>query len=188
MLETAAGTGIVTRALAGAAPEATIIATDINPAVVAFAAEQVQSKRVEFLTADAQNLPFQDGAFDLVVCLFGIMFFPDKVRANAEARRVRSGPDPADLSGTRQSQAGTANSEARNTIAHAAGSRAVFNISPLPSACVGPVQHVALQRMTLRNARMIEVFRRLARHAKPLHHALRAHVDRRRHRDDFRPR
>jgi ubiquinone/menaquinone biosynthesis C-methylase UbiE len=88
ILETAAGTGIVTRALRDAAPEATIVATDINPAVVGFAAEQVQSERVEFQTADAQNLPFEDATFDLVVCLFGIMFFPDKIRANAEAHRV----------------------------------------------------------------------------------------------------
>jgi ubiquinone/menaquinone biosynthesis C-methylase UbiE len=88
ILETAAGTGIVTRVLRDAAPEATIVATDINPAVVGFAAEQVQSERVEFQTADAQNLPFEDATFDLVVCLFGIMFFPDKIRANAEAHRV----------------------------------------------------------------------------------------------------
>ena len=88
ILETAAGTGIVTRALKDAAPEATIVATDINSGVVGFAAEQVQSERVEFQVADAQNLPFEDGTFDVVVCLFGIMFFPDKVRANAEALRV----------------------------------------------------------------------------------------------------
>ena len=88
ILETAAGTGIVTRALKDAAPEATIVATDINSGVVGFAAEQVQSERVEFQVADAQNLPFEDGTFDVVVSLFGIMFFPDKVRANAEALRV----------------------------------------------------------------------------------------------------
>jgi ubiquinone/menaquinone biosynthesis C-methylase UbiE len=88
ILETAAGTGIVTRALRDAAPGATIVATDINPGVVGFAAERVQSERVELQIADAQNLPFEDGTFDVVVCLFGIMFFPDKVRANAEALRV----------------------------------------------------------------------------------------------------
>jgi ubiquinone/menaquinone biosynthesis C-methylase UbiE len=88
ILETAAGTGIVTRALRDAAPEATIVATDVNPAVLLFAAEQVQSERVEFQMADAQNLMFDDETFDLVLCLFGIMFFPDKIRANAEAHRV----------------------------------------------------------------------------------------------------
>jgi ubiquinone/menaquinone biosynthesis C-methylase UbiE len=88
ILETAAGTGIVTRAVSEALSEATIVATDINPAVVEFAAQQERSERVTFQRADAQDLPFDDATFDLVLCVFGIMFFPDKVRANAEARRV----------------------------------------------------------------------------------------------------
>lgn len=88
ILETAAGTGVVTRALLEALPEADIVATDINPAVVEFAAQQVASERVTFRVADAQDLPFEDESFDLVLCLFGAMFFPDKVRANSEARRV----------------------------------------------------------------------------------------------------
>ena len=88
ILETAAGTGIVTRAVIEALPAATIVATDINPAVVEFAAQHVESERVTVQRADAQALPFEDESFDLVLCLFGIMFFPDKVRANAEARRV----------------------------------------------------------------------------------------------------
>jgi ubiquinone/menaquinone biosynthesis C-methylase UbiE len=88
ILETAAGTGIVTRAVTEALPEATIVATDINPAVVEFAEQHLRSDRVTFQQADAQDLPFEDASFDLVLCLFGIMFFPDKVRANTEARRV----------------------------------------------------------------------------------------------------
>lgn len=88
ILETAAGTGIVTRAVHEALPEAEVVATDINPAVVEFAAQRFQADHVIFQTADAQQLPFDDESFDLVLCLFGIMFFPDKIRANAEARRV----------------------------------------------------------------------------------------------------
>lgn len=88
ILETAAGTGIATRAVNEALPGAEIVATDINPAVVEFAAQHFQSERVTFQRADAQQLPFDDASFDLVLCLFGIMFFPDKVQANAEARRV----------------------------------------------------------------------------------------------------
>ena len=88
VLETAAGTGIVTRAVREALPGVAIIATDVNPAVVEFAAQQFRSEGVTFEAADAQQLPFDDESFDLVLCLFGIMFFPDKVRANAEARRV----------------------------------------------------------------------------------------------------
>jgi ubiquinone/menaquinone biosynthesis C-methylase UbiE len=88
ILETAAGTGIVTRAVADALPAAQIVATDINPAVVEFAAQHLRSERVLFECADAQDLPYEDESFDLVLCLYGLMFFPDKQRANAEARRV----------------------------------------------------------------------------------------------------
>ena len=52
-------------------------------------ARQVGSVRpVEWRTADAQQLPFDDASFDAVVCQFGVMFFPDKAKAFAEARRV----------------------------------------------------------------------------------------------------
>jgi SAM-dependent methyltransferase len=88
VLETAAGTGIVTAALSRALPEAHIIATDLSPAMLEVAAQRVQSDRVTFEPADAQDLRFADSTFDLVVCQFGAMFYPDKVRANAEARRV----------------------------------------------------------------------------------------------------
>ena len=88
ILETAAGTGIATCALSEAVPQAQIVATDLNPVMLAFAAQRVRSGRVAFQRADAQALPFPDGSFDLVVCQFGVMFFPDKVRANREALRV----------------------------------------------------------------------------------------------------
>jgi ubiquinone/menaquinone biosynthesis C-methylase UbiE len=88
ILEVAAGTGIVTRALTEALPAAEIVATDVNPAIVEFAAHHFDSALVTFQAADAQQLPFDDESFDLVLCLFGVMFFPDKIRANEEARRV----------------------------------------------------------------------------------------------------
>jgi ubiquinone/menaquinone biosynthesis C-methylase UbiE len=88
ILETAAGTGIVTRAVNEAVPQAQIVATDLNPVMIDFAAQRVRSKQVAFHRADAQDLPFPDESFDLVVCQFGVMFFPDKVRANREAWRV----------------------------------------------------------------------------------------------------
>ncbi len=92
ILETAAGTGIVTRAVNEGVPTAQIVATDVNPALLEFAARHVSSERVTFQPADAQDLPFAEGSFDLVLCQFGVMFFPDKVRANGEAWRVlRSG-------------------------------------------------------------------------------------------------
>jgi ubiquinone/menaquinone biosynthesis C-methylase UbiE len=88
ILETAAGTGIVTRALHRAVPHAQIVATDVNPVMLEVAAQRLGSDRVSFQPADAQDLPFANASFDLVVCQFGAMFFPDKVRANEEARRV----------------------------------------------------------------------------------------------------
>lgn len=87
ILETAAGTGVVTRALHDALPDAGIVATDLNPPMLEQAARRV-GDGVRFQPADALDLPFGEGEFDLVVCQFGVMFFPDKVRGHSEARRV----------------------------------------------------------------------------------------------------
>jgi len=88
ILETAAGTGVVTQALHEALPDAEIIATDLNEPMLAVAGDRVQADNVCFITANAQELPFDGDGFDLVVCQFGAMFFPDKVLAHKEARRV----------------------------------------------------------------------------------------------------
>jgi len=89
LLETAAGTGIVTRALDRALPpRIAIVATDLNPAMLDHAATQGRSARVKWQQTDAQALPFAENEFDAVVCQFGVMFFPDKRKAFQEARRV----------------------------------------------------------------------------------------------------
>jgi len=88
VLELAAGTGVVSFMLAEALPEARIVATDLNPAMLAVAAGPGSAPNLTFEPADAQALPFADGSFDLVVAQFGAMFFPDKAGAYAEARRV----------------------------------------------------------------------------------------------------
>ena len=88
ILETAAGTGILTAALHAALPEAHIVATDLNPAMLEVAAQRLRTDRVSLQPCDAQDLPFAEASFDLVVSQFGVMFFPDKVRAHAEARRL----------------------------------------------------------------------------------------------------
>jgi SAM-dependent methyltransferase len=88
ILEIAAGTGIVTEALAAAVPEAGIVATDLNQAMLDVAVARGLPATVRFRAADAQALPFPDGSFDLAVCQFGAMFFPDRVGAYREARRV----------------------------------------------------------------------------------------------------
>jgi len=89
VLEIAAGTGAVTAELLARLPrEATITATDLNQAMLDVAAAKISDRRVRMRSCDAQNLPFPDASFDAAVCQFGAMFFPDKLTAYREARRV----------------------------------------------------------------------------------------------------
>jgi ubiquinone/menaquinone biosynthesis C-methylase UbiE len=88
ILETAAGSGVVTEQIARTLPNATITATDLNPAMLEIAAQRRGLERVAFQPADAQALPFADDSFDVVVCQFGVMFYPDRIAAAREARRV----------------------------------------------------------------------------------------------------
>src|SRR5436305_154407 len=79
VLETAAGTGVLTRAMAATLPaDARIVATDLNqPMLDHAAAREPGSSRVAWRQADALALPFEDQGFDVVACQFGAMFFPD---------------------------------------------------------------------------------------------------------------
>lgn len=93
VLEICAGTGVVTRKLASVLPgSVSIVATDLNQAMLDQASAVGTTRPVEWRQADAMQLPFEDTMFDVVVCQFGVMFFPDKAKAFSEARRVlRSG-------------------------------------------------------------------------------------------------
>jgi SAM-dependent methyltransferase len=89
VLEIAAGTGVVTRKMADGLPASVeIVATDLNQSMLDLAAASGTARPVQWRQADAMQLPFADEAFDVVVCQFGVMFFPDKAKAFAEARRV----------------------------------------------------------------------------------------------------
>jgi SAM-dependent methyltransferase len=89
VLEIAAGTGVVTRHLAAQLPaNVSIVSTDLNQAMLDHAASVGTSRAVTWRQADAMSLPFADNTFDVVVCQFGAMFFPDKAAAFAETRRV----------------------------------------------------------------------------------------------------
>ena len=90
VLETAAGSGVVTRALAPRlVADARYVVTDLNPPMLEHAAiRQGDDARIEWRPADALQLPFEDAAFDVVCCQFGAMFFPDRAAGYAEARRV----------------------------------------------------------------------------------------------------
>ena len=81
LLETAAGTGVVTRELAAQLPaDIGITATDLNEPMLAQAKAALPDTRVEWRQADALALPFGDASFDIVACQFGVMFFPDRVK------------------------------------------------------------------------------------------------------------
>jgi ubiquinone/menaquinone biosynthesis C-methylase UbiE len=90
-LELACGTGVLTSRLLGASVDAAshLTATDLNEAMIDVARRKLaRDTRVVFRQADAMALPFDDASFDIVICQFGWMFFPDKERAMREARRV----------------------------------------------------------------------------------------------------
>jgi ubiquinone/menaquinone biosynthesis C-methylase UbiE len=90
VLETAAGSGAVTRAVAPVlSPNARYVVTDLNQPMLDYAAaRQIADQRISWRKADAQALPFEDAAFDLVCCQFGVMFFPDRQSGYREAKRV----------------------------------------------------------------------------------------------------
>src|SRR6188508_112902 len=90
ILEIAAGTGVVTRALAPKlSPGGSYVVTDLNQPMLDYAASrQAPDSRIKLRQADALALPFENAAFDLVFCQFGAMFFPDRSLAYREAKRV----------------------------------------------------------------------------------------------------
>jgi ubiquinone/menaquinone biosynthesis C-methylase UbiE len=90
VLEIAAGTGVLTRAIVSRLPkDVRIVATDLNqPMLNHAAAQQSTDRRLTWQQADALALPFEDRTFDVVACQFGVMFFPDKIQGYREARRV----------------------------------------------------------------------------------------------------
>jgi len=90
VLETAAGSGVVTRALAPRLrADARYVVTDLNQPMLDYAASrQPTDARIEWRQADALALPFDDASFDAVCCQFGAMFFPDRVAGYTQARRV----------------------------------------------------------------------------------------------------
>jgi SAM-dependent methyltransferase len=90
VLETAAGTGIVTRRLYEVLPQAEILATDLNEPMLQWAARKFKplEGRVALRPADAMALPFADNMCDTIVCQFGVMFYPDKDKSYRETYRV----------------------------------------------------------------------------------------------------
>jgi len=90
MLEVACGTGILTeRLVRRLGDQGTLVATDLNEAMIAHARTRIPADpALEWRQADGTSLPFPERAFDVVVCQFGLMFFPDKAAGVREAFRV----------------------------------------------------------------------------------------------------
>lgn len=90
ILELAAGTGILSQQLRRRLlPDSKLTVTDLNEPMLGLAKAKLSSmENVAFQTADAGELPFDRGSFDLIACQFGVMFFPDKAAAFREAARV----------------------------------------------------------------------------------------------------
>ena len=89
VLETAAGSGVVTRVLAPLlGPKVRYVVTDLNEPMLDLAKARQGPSGIEWGVADALNLPYADAEFDVLCCQFGVMFFPDRPKGYAEARRV----------------------------------------------------------------------------------------------------
>jgi SAM-dependent methyltransferase len=89
VLEIACGTGLVTRHVRERLdPSIALTASDLSPAMLAYAAAKLPASGIDWRESDAMNLPFADEAFGALVCGFGLMFVPDKAKAMAEARRM----------------------------------------------------------------------------------------------------
>ncbi len=90
ILEIAAGTGMATRKLRDTvSSDVHIIATDITNDMLDMAKKKFDDNdNIEFQLANAIDLPFEDSKFDVLVCQFSLMFFPNKIEALKEAKRV----------------------------------------------------------------------------------------------------
>lgn len=89
VLEVAAGSGAVTRALAPRLNDrCRYVVSDLNPAMLECARQHHSDNRLEWHEANAMSLPFEDDSFDIVLCQFGVMFFPDRIKGFSEILRV----------------------------------------------------------------------------------------------------
>lgn len=88
VLDVAAGNGNAT--LAAARRWCDVTSTDYVASLLESgrARAQAEGQTIEFQEADAENLPFPDASFDVVLSTFGVMFTPDQAKAASELSRV----------------------------------------------------------------------------------------------------
>jgi ubiquinone/menaquinone biosynthesis C-methylase UbiE len=93
VLDVACGTGIVARSVAPrVGSQGMVIGLDVNPDMINMARILAEREHlaIEWHTSPAEQLPFPDEHFDLILCQFGLMFFTDKHAALKEMHRVLS--------------------------------------------------------------------------------------------------
>lgn len=89
VLDVATGTGDAAIAAADrVGDEGRVVAVDISAPMLEVAAVKAAGRQIEFSVADAQCLPYAEGSFDAIVCLFGMMFIPDQIAALSSLRRL----------------------------------------------------------------------------------------------------
>jgi SAM-dependent methyltransferase len=94
VLELACGTGAVTRQLlAHLPPTVHLTATDLQPdmldiAKFSVAKRHLSASNITWDTVDMTDIPYADNRFDLIVCQFGLMLVPEKLKALTEMYRV----------------------------------------------------------------------------------------------------
>jgi ubiquinone/menaquinone biosynthesis C-methylase UbiE len=89
VLDVACGTGVAARAAAALAGNgSSVTGLDLNPAMLAVARSADPDAAIEWIEASALDMPFPDGAFDVVLCQQGLQQFPDRPAALREMRRV----------------------------------------------------------------------------------------------------
>ncbi len=88
VLDVAAGNGNAT--LAAARRWCDVTSTDYVPALLESGRKRAQAEghSIKFQEADAENLPFEDGTFDIVMSTFGVQFTPNQAQAAKEMARV----------------------------------------------------------------------------------------------------
>ena len=94
VLELACGTGSLTKQLLAHLPSTThLIATDLQPDMISIAKISVAKRHPAALnltwdTVDMTNILYADNRFDLIICQFGLMLVPEKLKALTEMHRV----------------------------------------------------------------------------------------------------
>ena len=98
ILDVACGTGIVSRLAVDAVDVSVgkVVGVDINPVMLKIARHRSLGKNIEWKEGSAMSLPFPDQSFDLVICQQGLQFFPDRLKALKEMKRVLVGGSDRD--------------------------------------------------------------------------------------------